>query len=419
MIFRLTVLLIALLPYIALAQETLEISGRVIDIQTNEIIPFASVSVKGRSIGTIANAEGAFVFNIPATYSDEILIASCMGFDRLEIPVSTLQSNGSLRIKLEPSTIELDEISVSEEKLSADLIIEKVIENIETFYPTSLFEMKGYFREFKKVNGEYVSLKEAAVNIYDKKGYGSKSRNHQDEKVIIEEIRASHEFYNHWLNELSVFPSSYNEVAHLFVHNDLKYLKRTGLNHTRLKYKWDTTTYQNQKAVYIISVINHPQRKFYVSEDFYITQIEEFVTYDDKLVHQQNERVGDSLVQNVKSWKNKLYFREIEGKYYPSYMSEAYEVSLNHAESGEIVYATEYSSELLINDIRTENVDYPTEKALVARGSLSEVSQTYNPDFWENYNMMKLNPLDEKLVKDLERKLTLELQFKTKDERKK
>lgn len=388
------------------------IEGSLVNIQTSEAVPFASVSVKGHAIGTISNVNGGFVFNIPEEYHDENLIISCMGFDRVEIPVSSLQSDSRLSIVLEPSTIELEEISVSEEKLTAGLIIEKVIENIATYYPTDLFVMKGYFREFKKVNNAYVSLKEAAVSIYDKKGYGSNNRNHQDEKVIIEEIRKSQEFYNHWLNELPVFPSSYNEIAHLFIHNDPKYLKRMGLNQNRLHYSWDTTIYQNKKPVYLVSVIEHPERKFYVSENFYITQIVEHRQYDVEEDDWNITMVGDSLVQNIKSWKNNLYFREIEGKYYPSYMSEAYEVSLNDPKSGEVVYETEYSSELLINDVKTENVEYPAERDLIERGSLSDVSYTYNPDFWKNYNMIKLNPLDEKLIGDLERKVSLEQQFR-------
>jgi len=393
--------------------QQITIEGSIVDVQTNEAIPFASVSVKGRSVGTISNVEGVFVFNIPREFQGENLIVSCMGFDRVEIPIVSLQPDGRLSIVLEPSTIELDEISVSEEKLTANLIIEKVIRNIGTYYPTRLFEMKGYFREFKKVNGAYVSLKEAAVSIYDKKGNGSNNRNHQDEKVIIEEIRKSHEFYDHWLNELSVFPSSYNEIAHLFIHNDLKYLKRMGLNQNRLHYSWDTTIYQNKKPVYLVSVVEHPERKFYVSENFYITQVVEHRHYDKEEDDWNITMVGDSLVQNIKSWKNNLYFREIEGKYYPLYMSEAYEVSLNHPESGEVVYGTAYSSsELLISDVRTEDVEYPTEKDLIERKTLSKVSYTYNPDFWKNYNMIKLNPLDEKLVRDLERKLSLEQQFR-------
>lgn len=398
------------------AIQQITIEGSIVNIQTSEAVPFASVSVKGHSIGTFSNADGGFVFNIPEEYHDGNLIVSCMGFDRVEIAIISLQPHSRLSIVLEPSTIELQEISVSEEMLTADLIIEKVIENIGTYYPTDLFVMKGYFREFKKVNSGYVSLKEVAISIYDKKGYGSNNRNHQDEKVIIEEIRKSQEFYKHWLNELKVFPSSYNEIAHLFVHNDLKYLKRVGLNQNRFHYSWDTTIYQNKKPVYLVSVVEHPERKFYVSENFYITQIVEHKYYDVEEADSNITMVGDSLVQNIKSWKNNLYFREIEGKYYPSYMSEAYEVSLNDPESGEIVYKTEYSSELLINDIMTEGVAYPTERDLIERGSLSDVNHTYNPDFWKNYNMIKLNPLDEKLMGDLERKVSLEEQFRANED---
>ena len=36
---------------------------------------------------------------------------------------------------------------------------------------------------------------------------------------------------------------------------------------------------------------------------------------------------------------------------------------------------------------------------------------SYDPEFWENYNVIQLHPRDEKLVKGLEEKIELEQQF--------
>ena len=35
----------------------------------------------------------------------------------------------------------------------------------------------------------------------------------------------------------------------------------------------------------------------------------------------------------------------------------------------------------------------------------------YHPDFWKKYNSLKLTPLDEKLIRDLEKETTLQDQF--------
>jgi hypothetical protein len=38
--------------------------------------------------------------------------------------------------------------------------------------------------------------------------------------------------------------------------------------------------------------------------------------------------------------------------------------------------------------------------------------QPYNKNFWDNYNVIKATPLDKKIIKDLEKEVPLEKQFK-------
>ena len=43
---------------------------------------------------------------------------------------------------------------------------------------------------------------------------------------------------------------------------------------------------------------------------------------------------------------------------------------------------------------------------------LYEQEFDYNPDFWQNYNILLANPIQEKTKKDLEKEKALETQFK-------
>ena len=36
----------------------------------------------------------------------------------------------------------------------------------------------------------------------------------------------------------------------------------------------------------------------------------------------------------------------------------------------------------------------------------------YNPEFWENYNVIKETPLDKKIIEELDKKASLEKQFR-------
>jgi TonB-linked SusC/RagA family outer membrane protein len=91
---------------LALAQ-TRTVSGVVISGDDGEPIIGASVSVKGKNLGTATNHEGRFVLaNIPTT--EKTLIVAFLGYTTQEVAIAS-----DLRIVLQPSTQLLDEVVVS------------------------------------------------------------------------------------------------------------------------------------------------------------------------------------------------------------------------------------------------------------------------------------------------------------------
>jgi len=67
--------------------QKITLSSRVQDKETLESLSFASVWIKGKSIGTISNLQGEFDFHIPTEYRNEILVVSMIGYENFEIPV--------------------------------------------------------------------------------------------------------------------------------------------------------------------------------------------------------------------------------------------------------------------------------------------------------------------------------------------
>ena len=59
------------------------LKGRLLDAQTQEPIPFATVRVKGYALGVISNSDGGF--QIPQKFKDlgGDLVISCMGYETL------------------------------------------------------------------------------------------------------------------------------------------------------------------------------------------------------------------------------------------------------------------------------------------------------------------------------------------------
>lgn len=67
------------------AQQPITISGKVVD-GTNSPLPGASVVIKGRSVGTVADYNGAYVLKIQ---SGETLVFSFVGMTSKEVKVTT------------------------------------------------------------------------------------------------------------------------------------------------------------------------------------------------------------------------------------------------------------------------------------------------------------------------------------------
>lgn len=150
------------------------LKGKLIDAQTIEPIPFATVRLKGGAIGVISNADGSF--QIPQkfkSYGDTLQISS-MGYEQREVLITTLSIDDPRTIYLQPALFELEETIVRGEKkrrLSAMQIVRRAIANIPKNYPQNLFSTVGYYRDYQLKANEYVNLNEAILEVFDS-GFG-------------------------------------------------------------------------------------------------------------------------------------------------------------------------------------------------------------------------------------------------------
>jgi len=64
------------------AQEIyLSLAGTLVDGQSRDPIPYASIYVKGKAIGTTTNDEGKFLFHVPSAFQQDTLIISVIGYN--------------------------------------------------------------------------------------------------------------------------------------------------------------------------------------------------------------------------------------------------------------------------------------------------------------------------------------------------
>src|SRR5688500_10250746 len=159
---------LAFLDLRAQSEETIVVSGFIMDKATMLPLPYTSLAIRNASLGTIANEAGEFRITIPGKLIKDTLVISYVGYAKQVYPISTLASKVPLNIFLVQETTQLREVVVRDTRLDANEIMEKAVGAIKKNYPTAAFMMEGFFREIIQEDMQYVDLTESAIRVYDK-----------------------------------------------------------------------------------------------------------------------------------------------------------------------------------------------------------------------------------------------------------
>ncbi|PHS05534.1 MAG: hypothetical protein COA88_12170 [Kordia sp.] len=128
-----------------------DITGKIIDKETQEPIPYVSI-ILNETDGGISNDEGDFSITIPRhTLKNDSVYFSSIGYKTKAILIQKLKN---IIITLAPEVLELSSVYLSGEKLTADEIIDKLKDNIVKNYNTNStknrFFMRESFRQYYK-----------------------------------------------------------------------------------------------------------------------------------------------------------------------------------------------------------------------------------------------------------------------------
>lgn len=149
-------------------QNKVVVSGQVVNNKRLPI-PFATIFIQNKSLGTISNNEGKFRFVLPSSDALDTLRVSCLGYqDRYVLPDEYLM--GEIRVKLEVSSIPLKEVIVRPE--DPKFIVKEAYRLRKVNYPNNHLILNGFFREASKQDEDYISLSEALIEI-KKSSYSS------------------------------------------------------------------------------------------------------------------------------------------------------------------------------------------------------------------------------------------------------
>lgn len=104
------------LCYSSIAQ-TIRIEGEILDSKTHQPIPYTTIGVKGKNIGTVADGKGLFNFKIDEKLitSDDLFTVSSIGYQSDVISLEKFKE-GKVVISLTPAVQELKSVIVGQKK---------------------------------------------------------------------------------------------------------------------------------------------------------------------------------------------------------------------------------------------------------------------------------------------------------------
>jgi hypothetical protein len=125
--------LAAVLSFTALAQTT--ITGRIFN-ERGEGVEYATVSLEGDTIGTLADAQGHFNLTIPNGKNNNLVITH-VSYDRASIPFSSYSVGKPLSIIVKDKNVKLDEVVIGKKNKMKTILGKKLPG------PTASFRGKG------------------------------------------------------------------------------------------------------------------------------------------------------------------------------------------------------------------------------------------------------------------------------------
>lgn len=400
MLKPLFLLLLCTLPILASAQD-ITVSATVVDKETNEPLGYASVGLKSVAIGTISNADGKFDFHIAAEYRNEVMVVSMLGYKNFEAPVWSL-IDGTQTIRLEKSPIVLDEIVVSDTLTGQD-ILEIALSRIEKNYPMTPFLLDGFYRDVKKVGGTYISLLEAAVKIYDENYEEPRNKYKLRESVRLVEVRQSLGYESRF----TTYFDQDNLLEDLLLHNNIRYRHFTDGEEVFSQMVREKNSSYNDHETYVISYKGDYFMKLFIdTEDFSIIHFEFEQGFEDDYIGKRKD-----LVSKFAGIKKTIEFRRVQGKMYPSFISITSKINWYDIATSELKFTTELFQQLLINKVTPNAKERIRSTEKMRNYGLQFQDQPYNKQFWDNYNFIKETPLDQQILRDLERHAPLKVQF--------
>jgi len=169
---------ILIIPVFVLSQNTISISGTVLDQTTNQPLPYVQVAIIHSTIGLVTNEDGRFQLLVPGSNVHDTLFFFLLGYEIVKMKVDRFIDN-HLIVKMTHKVIQLAEVEIK--AVTVEEVIRHAVENIPVNYGKDPVILTAFIRSQKFINDRLAEYTEAIIDDL-KTGYYHYPAKHLAEK---------------------------------------------------------------------------------------------------------------------------------------------------------------------------------------------------------------------------------------------
>ncbi len=375
--------------------QNVRLKGRILDKETGEPIPFATLIMKKEEIYRVADENGYYELPVKkATLEKASVDISSLGFHTKTILLKNLKKDTFLKPKFE----ELDEVVITG-FLSPKTVLEKAILNKSSNHPVEPFNFHRYAKIINNVNDSNVLDLELITKDYDE-GYLSPYRITNEVKQV--KWNTNNHLEKKW-DTYSIIPYRQNSIRYSnilhkrkFKKFDLKFVKSNEIEDNGLY----VIAFETERNKWNYTNRGYPTKysgRVYINrENFAIIKVVE--NWESQLNKEEIEKyLKGRIAGNFENAKEILLKEEHictydkideNGKYYAKrFFNRRYSENLD-VQNKEYIGVFERDSHFFdfeLNDV--EYIEY--EHKLKDKSSLDRVE--YDKSFWDSFKKHKIN----------------------------
>ncbi len=363
--------------------------GKVVEERREKALPYASVSVLDKPIGTITNIDGDFLLKLHPDCIHDTVIISSMGFAQKRIPAEKLLDE-DLFI-LEPVSIRIREIKVT--ATTTQDLLQHIRDNIEKNYSTHNRLMTAFYRETVEQDNQYINVSEAVIEIL-KSPYTNTVRS---DLVRLVKGRKSPDVQPfRWLNfKLQGGPFT---IIQLDV---MKTMESFISKSYQDQYKYEITKviWYNEEPVYVVGFAPVSEDVFpgfigemYVHRESFAVVHAEF-RFNKSSMNEATSLMIRKKPQGVKARPSyvqyQVNYQQYQGKWHLSTVRASVKFKIR-SKRDKINSEFHSISDLLVTNMQpTELKRFPNDERFGRNDVFVELLGSFDEKFWENYNIIK------------------------------